>query len=527
MIRGSKRSVVTPCNVDIRASIHNRFDIEVIDSKTGLVRQKAVAHNVICNQLWTYLFNTSSNTFNYFNYIFYGGGTGSPSASDTSLFSHIGGAQAGSLVRSIDIPNGVYSCKKSIQLTASAAAGRTITEVGIAYSSGTSTLCTHAMLKDMNGNAVSIQKTDTDVVNIYATVFVHYDPDGYDNKSILVNYIDETDRTYGYDLLGWLAGTWPTGRLLLSRAEFSNYGGFGLKYANQSGVNFRQYTMKSISKSFDVANRKCTMNVGRIEAANANYGGIRTVGIFGRWEYGSDGDYMDLQIVLQPGGSWFPVSTVTGESIGVGDGVTSDYAFDFHFAKNVKVYIDGVETTDFTIDYAPNSTDGWGWYMEGLHKDSTPDRHIRMFYNPSYATNSAFYDKDIYFYNPMHEIGLASISFYCNGYSSGASSTVYASNDMVEWTPVGTGKLSSYRATVNIGSDYRKYKYWKITKTEKTMHIDGMTAPSSYTGKALHFNTPPTSGAVITADYECDVIAKDANNVFDLSLTIQLGELTE
>ena len=42
--------------------------------------------------------------------------------------------------------------------------------------------------------------------------------------------------------------------------------------------------------------------------------------------------------------------------------------------------------------------------------------------------------------------------------------------------------------------------------------------------KNIHFDTPPAAGAVITADYTTDTIAKDANYVFDLSVTIQLGE---
>ena len=35
--------------------IHNRFDIEVVNIKTGQIRQRAVGYNVICNQLWTKL----------------------------------------------------------------------------------------------------------------------------------------------------------------------------------------------------------------------------------------------------------------------------------------------------------------------------------------------------------------------------------------------------------------------------------------------------------------------------------------
>ena len=43
----------------------------------------------------------------------------------------------------------------------------------------------------------------------------------------------------------------------------------------------------------------------------------------------------------------------------------------------------------------------------------------------------------------------------------------------------------------------------------------------------IHFDTPPAAGAVITADYTTKTIAKDENHVFDLTVTIQLGEYTE
>jgi hypothetical protein len=43
----------------------------------------------------------------------------------------------------------------------------------------------------------------------------------------------------------------------------------------------------------------------------------------------------------------------------------------------------------------------------------------------------------------------------------------------------------------------------------------------------VHFDTPPAAGAVITMDYDTDSVAKDENHVFDLTLTIQLGEYTE
>ena len=87
LVRGTRTTTIKPLNYDIRASIHNRFDVEVVDPSTGAVKQKAVGHNVICDNLWTRLF---TSPYDYFNYIFYGGGSGTPSSSDTSLFSHIG-----------------------------------------------------------------------------------------------------------------------------------------------------------------------------------------------------------------------------------------------------------------------------------------------------------------------------------------------------------------------------------------------------------------------------------------------------
>ena len=47
-IRGQKRTLPQKKEVAINASIHNRFDIEVVDSQTGEVKQKAQADNVIC-----------------------------------------------------------------------------------------------------------------------------------------------------------------------------------------------------------------------------------------------------------------------------------------------------------------------------------------------------------------------------------------------------------------------------------------------------------------------------------------------
>ncbi|MEG2001094.1 MAG: hypothetical protein RR053_06870, partial [Evtepia sp.] len=91
MVRGKTRPLPVSANevvagtVDakLNASIHNRFDIEVIDSRTGQVRQRAQAENIILDQMWA--------NFDYFFYdIQYGTGTGVPAATDKTLFSYLG-----------------------------------------------------------------------------------------------------------------------------------------------------------------------------------------------------------------------------------------------------------------------------------------------------------------------------------------------------------------------------------------------------------------------------------------------------
>ena len=96
MIRGNKRPVPAKADkalqLDFRASIHNRFDVEVRDAATGELRQRARGFNVICDALWDKLFYTSSGKWlprRYFNYVLYGSGSGTPSASDTALFNKI------------------------------------------------------------------------------------------------------------------------------------------------------------------------------------------------------------------------------------------------------------------------------------------------------------------------------------------------------------------------------------------------------------------------------------------------------
>lgn len=119
MLRGTKRARFQ--KIDLRASIHNRFDIEVIDKDSGKIKMRAYAENVICTALWTKLFTPAT----YFNYIHYGTGTGTPSSADTALFTFLGYGTPSTSddVYSYDLDSGVLSLRRKIQLLETVAVG--------------------------------------------------------------------------------------------------------------------------------------------------------------------------------------------------------------------------------------------------------------------------------------------------------------------------------------------------------------------------------------------------------------------
>lgn len=512
MIRGMKKAIVKNVdnvNFNINAKIHNRFDIEVLDAETGELKQSARAYNTICDNLWKRIAGKSS----YFSCIHYGRGLGTPSTSDKSLFSFIGYGSV-SPTETIDWANGIYSRKGKLQLNAATAVGETITEVGIAYGSAESSLCTHAMLQDMNGNPISILKTETDVINIYATVFVHFSSEGYDDGSIRLYHQSNGS------LLSCLAGGWGG---FPDKARVGN--ALGAVEVNTSynypailtsgGASYSSAV--DLTVTFDTTKKTITFKVGRFEASSFNHGGIKVISL--AYDYSSGTTFAHRpSIILKPGGKWFKESSVINEAVGTGDGVTKDFALDFQYARDIIAYIDGIANNAVSVDYAPVpyvTANNYIRCFQALKPQSTVDNHI-----PDFGT--AISDGGVrYLYNPEAEnLGIGSLS-------ASPNFTIKASQDFVNWfevIPYATG----YRTNVAVPAEYRHYKYW-LVENKGNARMEYISAAPAFTcpTKVLHFENPPPAGSVITADYKCDCIAKDENHVFDVTVTVQLGEYTE
>ena len=131
-----------------KVNLHNRFDIEIKDSRTGKVKQKAHAENIILNQAWEQILSADD----WFDRIYYGTGTGTIAASRTELFTPLSNKVALSPVYSGDKNQNWYSLRQSITLLETEHVGSVLTEVGVGTAS---VLCTHALLKDMRKSSIN------------------------------------------------------------------------------------------------------------------------------------------------------------------------------------------------------------------------------------------------------------------------------------------------------------------------------------------------------------------------------------
>lgn len=326
MIRGQKRPLpirhVVKSNVEM--NIHNRFDIEVIDSETGKIKQKAQAENIVLNQLWATHFFTKWNAVLHF-----GSGAGEPTSADTQLFNYVGSKSLTDPQFSYDEANFIAKCTSKITLSDTENVGLVLSEVGVAPRSAQTTLCTHAMIKDMNGNQITITKTNTDIINIYATVFAH--ADGIKNYFNVSNVYSAFKRTFNV-ALGRQAADYTSDNFLVCRGR-DGYTHDASKLLSSNGV------IK------DYVTRKLTFKFARIGADKGNYDGLYALGL-----RTYDGDVWSYYFEFNMLPPIWAGTDVVGEAIGTGDGSTKSFKTAFVDVTNCKIYVDGAEqTTGVTI----------------------------------------------------------------------------------------------------------------------------------------------------------------------------------
>lgn len=476
----------------LNVKFHNRFDIEVIDIHSNEVIQRAKAENIILDRMYTRLVAFNS----YFTRIVYGTGSGTPTPGRTTLFNRVGdkGATNHELIRAFP----VSSWTRRIRLEVNDNVGAILTEVGISETS--TNINTHAMITDSEGNPLSIEKTNTNVIDIYATVFI--------------------------EMNDFSGGAWFTG-LRNYLAGGSNAPGSTAWIVNPDF--FRLYGTQNFSVSTSSTERKRT-----ISGQFSNLNSLQPRGII--MEYNHRKAFVPVTELRWDGVGRFPFTTqhiqsydyvVTAEEAAAGR-LMMHTTFD----SIEQVLVNGVATTDFSV--VP-----WHKYMF----EKEPHDYIQVLETPNDTHNlwddliisggrhisggwSTTYQHGYYdLYSPKGFNFLKSYYASCS-YSALLIRIHIKWNEEDEWEQVINLPDSSDNTVrsfhVQTAAPYLRMRY-------TTRYASGSTSISNW-----QFNNMPmleiaspvlNSDDVVTIKMKyVDKVPKDAGHLLNASMAIQFGE---
>lgn len=546
-------------NFNIESSIHNRFNIEIIDAKTGKLKNTFYAENTILNSFWTQIASFS----NAFRYIHFGTGTGVINVTDTSLFSFLGQKSA-DLKRSreyftSDPKNGVAWASRSCQMLETEYVGYGLTEIGIAYGTSSTTLVTKAMIKDMSGNQVTINKLGTDIINITATVYCHWNTDGYTTPFGKIRIVGDLYNGFvgsfltGASLTGFYSdygstantndkyyvpdSTKPLSAVIYGTGGITTFGHIG---SPTTGPTYNSAWMSSIPSAasnfvFDLSKLELKVIVPRLAAASGNIdGGIDYIALCDRTSRSTSGStyYQGARPTVVAEFTNKTNFVAESDMIGTGDGVTKTFRTTYEKITNPEVSVDNVvmDPSTYTIDEDAIS------YPWNIGKYFIADEESMGFQpsaacrklttSPNDATMLRIRDPQIY-YNPYYQIGVDIL--YVNGITANdgyrTNSIFEFSNDKVTWKKITLSDITTIPNTVFHGETFLgKYEFptdLKNFKYVRVMLSGGayIFAANSYTGGQITFNEPPAVGVPIMASYQTACIPKDVNHVLDVTFT--------
>ena len=521
-----------PCRaykLGAEAKIHNRFDIEVLKPDGSI--ERAVAHNIVLNALWTRL-NTNCM---WFAAIAYGSGTGTLVATRTDLFTRISAKSVSTLiVDTSHFVDGYVSFRQQIQIPVGEITGQVIREVGISYDTLANHLMTHALLKDMNGNTVSITVGALDVVNIYATVYVRFTYAGYEGGNVyFVNVMDANGHLF-YALAGVGNRSIDTsiGQCLKYWNAFSgspdDYSGAPTDQYHPSKVD-GNIAQKIASFGYTPATKKIVsrlslaagagFRVATTELNPTDAGGWNGITIYS--PYGYNPSYHSGICIRFPNNAK-PYCTITDEVVGTGDGATRDFALDFGFILNdgsavIKVNGATIAPESYAVDYGKPAHNKLKYFMRHISGAGSYQFFNFLDTSNSKATVAGNYEIAE---NPLY------VQFGITSFYRLIGVLVEASNDLVNWVTVCAAATASGTTTV---TTYKNYRYWRVSTPNALGSCYGAfkdIASSDLTLTHLHFaaGQAPANGATVTATYRTASIPKDTNHVVDMELEITLGE---
>lgn len=491
-------------NITTGVKFHNRFVIEVRDKDTGVLKQKGIAENILLDRIYTRICNFNS----YFSYIHFGSGTGTLTPDRTTLFASVGYKSAVDEEKIKAYP--VSSVTRRIRLEPEEHVGITITEVGV--SEVTNAINTHALIKDAEGNPLSITKKDIDVIIIYATIFIELSDANKITFSkfptnMLINYFIDNSSMSPNLQLGDIGET---------------------TRMNTIGQYLETF---SLTRTVDLTNRSVSFST-RLGIDSGNYD-IRELSL---------GNI--CRVNIEDSLIWSGY-TLTDVPIGVGNGEDTIFDIGKYDITNAIIKVDGQIVNNYILENISGSNREV-FPLWKLVDTRSPDIDMDIYQGFSVAIAEptggrpdgvTAVKERIMPVNPDTIVGTI-LEGSIRGYSSLSSATgmilkIDGSYDgetyesIASWSVGRTTTPVISQCTINYAYKYLKFTWYNTNANAN--HPVGYINYIRYINPdhkrpQIAFDIPPPLDSTITADYTVPYIPKSTDYVLDVTFELQFGE---
>lgn len=329
--------------IDLPVKIHNKFEFYMENIKTKEEKLAGTAYNIVLDNFINGVLLQTYSGYRVGESIAIGKGTGQLDPTRTQLFSYLFSRDTTLIERNWGFP--VSYATFMITIQPEELVGETLTEVGLQRTSGSGTnnpssnsLITHALIEDSEGHPISILKTETDILKIYATIYFEFgaiDP-AYEDKIKWVT--PASNNIIARVALGELTPdklTRDNRNFYLGDSDWRPPSDSDEPTLSSRG----QVTEKSSSPVIDTTNKKITWSI-RFGATEGNSYPVRNIGL---------ANIANIQLPCP--GVWEEF-LITNESVGIGDGVKKEFPlkWDGIIDGSLNVKINGNPVTQgFTV----------------------------------------------------------------------------------------------------------------------------------------------------------------------------------
>lgn len=535
-------------NTKVGMSIHNEFKFKVVDAKTGKVKQEAISHNMVLDGFFTNICQAYVSN-RYIQKFWIGQGTGTLDPARTKLFTYLFNKNVTAGDSAI-LDEGLNRKIYTATLTELESVG-SISEIGLGDNGTTSTyrIFTHSLITDSEGNPITINKTDADILYITATVWSKITSPPESKLKFIRAFSFAPDSLYSTDVTDANAKPGATAAsAVLCPLIFSSLTATSLTqtagtaylsaltkplHTQGAGVCLGgSSTATELTALAGVAMTKTSISntvvrctTSQILSTNGNPGEgsvlIKSI-MLGQ-----------IGVVTFPDHDVYPPKALTLTATASG----SDTEFNFPIAElmvaGAQVYVNGVlqDPSTYTLN---------GKNFEYAQAWASQDNKYIKSYNPVKESSSMFVR-----YQPVYPArvtvptGCRSITYratgkavdpwvwdfqtpkavncFANGYlqlaTTAGSLVLESSEDEVTWTPRAT--LSNAVSIVNF--EVVTARYWRVRGNLETVSETIVYSSKGFLGAfdekkpQLVLNNPPAAGAVVKLVANCEYPMKNAN----------------